>query len=99
MVTIVQTEKRFGHDASQRGSACARKRQTSVLDTFSLCRQCYTRCVGRSQITITQFREIRDCHKDGKSEAKKLSTSTFEQMAMVTFHKLREEGGLTVDST
>ena len=64
--------------------------QERVSLTNILCRDCYTRDKGRSQLAMTQH--------DGKSEVKKNVKTILEQMAMETFQKLRGEG-VTVERT
>ena len=94
MERIVCAKSRFEQKSKSIDSG-----QERVSIANCLCRECYTRYMGRTQITITHLRKIRDNQHDGKSHIKQLSTSTFEQMRIMTFHKLREERGLTLENT
>ena len=47
--------------------------------------------MGRSDVTDSQFRRMRDSLYHKKTDTKKLSNSTFEQRVKGTFYKLCEE--------
>ena len=56
--------------AKQKSSKlCTRK---SVAITDRQCRTCYLKYAGMIEVSVSQFKMIRDSHHDGKSEIKVL---------------------------
>ena len=57
---------------------------------IGLCRECNTAYSDNDEITISQFRNVRDSQHDENAPVKKRSNSTFAHVAVETFHKVEE---------